>query len=133
MGARCNGRAHILITRRSRGAGPRVLSFRGTCAGGETRNNASERTTRAAADQRTPGPPPSPHHTRRPCSRRRRVHRRRLRSLHGRGGFGCGGDGDDDDRDRDGDDDGATNGRAQTVRPPRPPRRLLRRFIRIKQ
>jgi len=42
-------------------------------------------------------------------------------------------DGDDDNRDRDGDDDGATNGRAQTVRPPRPPRRLLCRFIRIKQ
>lgn len=69
MGARCNGRAHILITRRSRGAGRRRVVLRGGVVGDVKQCvGAGER------GQRTPGPPsppPLPHHTRRmkPLSR----------------------------------------------------------------
>jgi len=61
LGARCNGRAHILITRRARGAGRRRVVRWSGWGRGDTKQciGASER------GQRTPGPPsppPPPHH-----------------------------------------------------------------------
>lgn len=123
-GPRCNGRAHILITRRQGGGAE------GTRRGGIRKQCVGER------HQHAPGPP-HPHHCS-PAAHQHKPTRRPVR-IHGYGhGFDDGGGGededddDDDDEDEDEDDDGATNGRAQTVRPPRPPKRLLRRFIRIK-
>lgn len=133
MGARCNGRAHILITRRSRGAGRRrVIRWSGEGGHETMRWSGRERPTHTWAAVTAAAPPPHPpHKSVVPMPVASTADAAATAQASTGYVYGRGGDVDGDDENRD--DDGATNGRAQTVRPPRPPRRLLCRFIRIKQ